>query len=147
MKSADFWNKKRQEMQPQQPVTNRLLSHNSAWWQENQMQAPQIQQQLPDEHDFSKATSLKSLDKCPNCYSGNYVKSSASVAARCFDCGYIDGRQVNDLDTMAITADVATVKVRQAASAHGSRIGHTAASINEANANLARSEQGKGTIK
>lgn len=98
-------------------------------------------------HDFSKAMHLRDKSgNCPNCGSTDFVSPSASHATRCFACGYIQGRQVNDLDTMAITADVKTVNVRQAQSAHGTRIGTSAADIAQANRNLALSEVGKGHI-
>lgn len=126
-----FWDRKRAQLQqegklpvPRQPVTS-----HGAWWQDEQSEhnpalksynglaATPVSQQVPnDNHDYSKATHLKSsAGNCPNCNSGDYVKPSASTAARCWNCGYIDGRQVNDLDTMPITADVKTVSVRQTA--------------------------------
>ena|ERR1700728_2284425 len=121
-----FWERKKQQLQqegklpaPRQPVTS-----HGAWWQDEQpvpkqndnpMQSP-LHAVSADGHDFSKATHLSSkAGNCPNCGSGDYVKASASTAARCWACGYIDGRQVNDLDTLPISADVRTVAVRQTA--------------------------------
>lgn len=71
---------------------------------------------------------------------------SVSSAPRCFDCGYIAGREVNDLNTFTAVADVQSVKVKQIASAEGLRLGRSVAEINAANAKLQLSERGKAKI-
>lgn len=155
MTSETFWARKRQELQQQGklPQQRPATSYGGgAWWSETQSgsnpeQVMQQEQEHEPKHDFSKAMHLKSNDgNCPNCNSGDYVKPSASAAARCFQCGYIQGRDVNDLNTFAAVADVQTVKVRQTASAQGVRMGKSLAEINATNAALEKSAQGKARI-
>lgn len=159
---VDFWEAKRQQLQQegkllpprQEPVTN-------AWWDEtgsitqtrtvtSDYRDNLIQDHLANDlgkHDFSKATHLKSkAGNCPNCGSGNYVKPSASSSTRCFECGYIEGRVVNDLDNFALTPDAKRLSVRQVDSAHGLRSVRSAADIAVANAQLEASALGKAQI-
>lgn len=151
--SQSFWTRKRQELQSQGILPPLRPSRLTPWWQDPEYTKPG--NRVPAEeihiadgvHDFSEAHHLRDKSgNCPNCGSSDYMSPSASAATRCFSCGYTHGRQVNDLDTMAITADVKTVKVKQAASAEGVRMGTSAAEINKANYTLALSENGKSYI-
>ena len=36
----------------------------------------------------TKAQSARSSDRCPACYSGNYMSSPGGGRMRCYDCGY-----------------------------------------------------------
>jgi ribosomal protein S27AE len=36
----------------------------------------------------TKAQSARASDRCPACYSGNYMASPAGGRMRCYDCGY-----------------------------------------------------------
>lgn len=151
---TDFWELKRQQLQQQgklpQPRQEPVKT-GGAWWSDNPEPASMTHEEailhLEQEHDFSKAQHLRDKSgSCPNCGSGNYVSPGASASNRCFDCGYIQGREVNDLNTFAAVADVHTVKVRQTASAQGIRMGRSVAEINAANAKLQLSEHGKAKI-
>lgn len=153
----DFWDLKRQQLQQQGKLRVQRQEPpkpGGAWWSDetghNSFYQRGYEAGLTDsspEHDFSKAQHLRDKSgACPNCSSGNYVSPGASSANRCFNCGYIQGREINDLNTFAAVADVRTVKVRQAASAQGLRMGRSAAEINQANAKLALSEHGKAKI-
>lgn len=154
MSTSTFWLKKRQELQQQGRLPPSRLPQDIPWWQDpdytkSNRDIPTEPMPVVDskEHDFSKASHLRDKSgNCPNCDSADFMSPSASAAARCFACGYVHGRQVNDLDTLAITADVQTVKVRQASSAQGVRMGTSVAEINAANYTLALSEQGKSHI-
>lgn len=155
--AQDFWELKRQQLQQQGKLPQprqEPVKYKGAWWAEETetetlVHGPTREQQVIQDsnHDFSKAQHLRSnAGNCPNCGSGNYVSPSASSANRCFDCGYIAGREVNNLDTFSVAADVRTVQVRQASSTQGLRIGTSAAEINAANARLIQSEHGKAKI-
>lgn len=164
MDSSDFWSKKRLQLQQQgklpQPRQEPVKT-SGPWWADEPTQpatkesgmvtgvvegtAHLIEQQ---EHDFSKAMHLKDKSgHCPNCTSGNFMNTSASYAARCFDCGYTQGRELNDLDVFALSPDAQTINVKQTRSAQGKREGTSLADINAANAVLERSAQGKATIE
>lgn len=157
---TDFWQKKREQLQQQGklPQPRQEPVRNGPWWDEtgnitrqpidNQPQQQYDSNQEP-QHDFSKATHLQSkAGSCPNCGSGDYVKPSATVAARCWNCGYIDGRQVNDLDTFVALQDAKTIQVKQTASAHGIKLGSTPDKNQMAllNAQLEASANGKVLI-
>lgn len=162
--TTDFWAKRREQLQQQnpQPQPRQEPVRNAPWWDDTgtiTQQGIDKQQQDPytvttgqpqqDEHDYSKATHLKSrAGSCPNCGSGNYVKPSATIATRCFDCGYVEGRQVNDLDTFVALQDAKTIQVKQADSAHGIRLGSSPDKnqIAMANAELEASANGKTRI-
>jgi len=70
------------------------------WWDMNvpTSSVPVSQPEVPQEHDFSKATNLKQRMTCPDCGGNNYWKVTPSTAARCFECGYVDGRQIADIN-------------------------------------------------
>jgi len=160
MNATGFWEKKRQELQSQGklPTPRHEPVPNTVWWSDDNSSERQARRgqltELPDsyqEHDYSRATHLHSKEgNCPNCNSANYMKPSSSGAARCWNCGYINGRQVNDLDTMSVIADVHTVKVRQTedggASKYRARIGKTAAEIAAVNRELELSNMGKSYV-
>jgi hypothetical protein len=154
-----FFDKKRQELQKNLPPSP-SRSLDRPWWQDPDYtkpdnRVPTDEPQMADGvHDFSRADHLKSnRGNCPNCGSTSFVKPGASAAARCFDCGYIEGRQVNDLDTlniMAPSSEARTLHVRQTADGgahrYRARIGRSASDINRANAELEQSAQGKAYV-
>lgn len=153
MDTSAFFARKRQELQPVQPQRQ----NNLPWWQDPDRSGakPQQEQIIPQDsdHDYSRADHLKShTGNCPHCGSASYMKPSSSGAARCFDCGYISGRQVNDLDTMNIMAadSAQTLHVKQTADGgaqkYRTRIGKSGADIRMANAELEQSAQGKAYI-
>jgi predicted Zn-ribbon and HTH transcriptional regulator len=98
MTSTGFWERKVARIQqekgivPPQPV-----NRDAPWWNQVPVQqTPQAQPQQTAGHDFTKALHLKQESNCPECGSGNFMKSSPSSARRCFDCGYVDGRSISD---------------------------------------------------
>jgi hypothetical protein len=149
----NFWDKQRQKLQAEgklyTPRQEPIPSSPGAWWAEGTRIIPQPreQQEQPNQHDFSKAAHLRQRNNsCPNCASEDFVKPSSSSAARCFSCGYIEGRDIKDLNTFAAMPSARTIQVRQTASAHGARMGTSVAEINAANASLEASSQGKAHI-
>jgi hypothetical protein len=151
---TDFWEIKRQQLQKQGKLPQARpepVNYNGAWWADedtrlNRNPAADMTRDNSDEHDFSKAQHLKDrAGSCPNCNSPDFMSVAAS-APRCFACGYIQGRQVNDLDTFAVAVDANTLKVRQTQSSQGIRIGKSVAEINAANRALQLSEHGKAKI-
>lgn len=82
------------------------------------------------------------------------MKPSASAATRCFSCGYVDGRQLNDPDLMSgivNPSSVQTLHVRQTADGGDIRtggrdrrhMGGSAADIAYNNSLLEKSAQGR----
>jgi len=159
---VDFWEKKRQELQREgklpQARPEPVRTASGPWWAEGSTlvpSQPQVPQSASQPHtegtegrDFSKAMHLRSKEgNCPMCGSTEFMKPNAMAATRCFACGYVQGREVNDLAVFSVASpDATTVKVRQIESAHGVRTGHSAAEINLANASLESSAQGKASI-
>lgn len=72
------------------------------WWDQSTPPVPRaaagpVAPQDPElaGHDFSRATSLRMQDRCPECGSGNYApiakmktRNGAVETWRCFNCGY-----------------------------------------------------------
>jgi len=52
--------------------------------------APNVQVNYDPNQDqlVTKAQSARSADRCPACYSGNYMSSPGGGRMRCYDCGY-----------------------------------------------------------
>jgi hypothetical protein len=155
MDTSAFFARKRQELQKNQPPSNsRPLDR--VWWQEDTLNEHRKdftpKEVIDDNHDFSRAEHLKKSGKCPNCNSTSFMKPSSSGAARCFDCGYIEGRQVNDLDTLNIMSsqDAKTLHVKQTADGgaqkYRARISRDANEIRMANAELEQSANGKAYV-
>src|SRR5580692_5774847 len=96
MSSSNFWQRKVQELSPAPPPSP--VKPDEPRWRI----VPQQQENKPlvpltaDEHDFSKARSNRQKSACPECDSGNYMKVTPASAARCFECGYVDGRFIAD---------------------------------------------------
>jgi len=155
---VDFWAKKRQQLEQEgklptyqpQPITR------GPWWEGDDrahQTVQQTQQADPDttHHDFSRADSLRSkVGNCPNCNGTNFVKPTSSSAARCWNCGYIEGRQVNDLDTFALGESTNTLSIRQTADGgaqkYRARMSHSASDLAQANMELEASLLGKAKI-
>ena len=142
----DFWTRKREELQqkgelpkPHVPVTQ----SNGPWWaypEQTATQEPNVPQQPAQSHTGPRPR--PSEGSCPHCQSGNYMKPSSSMAARCFDCGYTDGRQLNELNLPGIASpDAATLKVKQIQ--QGGHFGSSVQEINQNNAVLEQSAQGR----
>lgn len=137
----DFWTKKRQELQengmlytPKPSVT----AHKGPWWQEPREDTtqPEIASHRP-----SQGRTEALGERCPHCGSGDYTKPSPSIAARCFDCGYVHGRQLNEPNLPGITSDAPRIQTKQLES--GGHFGRSLAEINENNAVLEQSAQGR----
>jgi len=147
----DFWARKKQELQKEGklPVPRpSVMASDGPWWQdprETTRQAPKEPQgpsqgraQAPRPGEYGQVS-------CPHCRSGNYSKPSPSTASRCFECGYVDGRQLNEpnLPGIAVT-DAPSVKTRQLSSQ--GHFGRSAAEIAENNAVLEQSAQGRAKL-
>ena len=82
MTNADWW-AKQLGAQPQQPVqrpTNNPMPPS---------QLPMTPYTPPQpQQPASKAKSAAQTQSCPECGSNNYMSPSATVALRCYDCGY-----------------------------------------------------------
>lgn len=99
---SSFWEKKLAQQngqatpapQPQAPQT----ASNGPWWRTTPtgVQQPQTvpQEATEGQEELVKTVQAKQkqdqMDKCPNCYSGNYAAppGSRTYGPRCFDCGY-----------------------------------------------------------
>lgn len=105
--SQDFWARKAAKQQqaqapqgvqaPRQVLMPRV---DQPWWRvvPDQPTSQQMPQQVDDrQHDFSKAVSNRQNSRCPNCDSGNFMKVTSSTAARCWECGYVEGREIADV--------------------------------------------------
>lgn len=157
MDTSAFFARKRQELQASSPQSHGHAANTVPWWQDpeytrsNRDQPTEPIETVNEQHDFSRADHLRSSSSnCPNCNSASFMKPSASAAARCFDCGYIQGREVNDLDTLNIMApstEARTLKVRQTADGgaqkYRARISRNASDIRQANAELEQSYTGR----
>lgn len=83
---------------PQQTVSILPTAVSRAWWDDSPQQAPLDAPVAPTQHTVlpqaperpSKAMSAGLTDKCPACWSGNYmpVMGAAVESSKCFDCGY-----------------------------------------------------------
>lgn len=128
----DFWDRKRQELYPQRALE---VQRSEPWWQRNtvpqKLVTPPVQpgqQQLDlgyvDGHDVSKADILKgNAEECPRCprdprsgIAGNMYRPSRNAAMRCFDCGFIDGRDMGEGQSRIATVQGATQTAKQTAS-------------------------------
>jgi hypothetical protein len=139
---SDFWTRKREELQkegviptPRQPVTQ----SDGPWWQ-----APR--QPTQEQPNVSQRPSQGRTEvhgqPCPNCGSGNYWAPETSTANRCFDCGYVHGRQLNEPNLPGIaTTDAPRVKTKQLE--QSGHFGSSVAEINQNNAALEQSAQGR----
>ena len=84
--SADWWNRKmanrespRVEPLPPTPIAQpRALA--------------QPQYQHPQQQVAPRTGPPVRAGRCPECDSGNWMRPTSSVAARCFDCGHVEGR-------------------------------------------------------
>src|SRR5579859_7151424 len=119
MDTSAFFARKRQEQQQQNP-SRKLSNDTKPWWQDTNYTQPEISEKVNDSATSPShpSRSIRNDGNCPNCNSGSFVKPSSTSAARCFDCGFIEGRQVNDLDTLNImspSADARVLHVRQTA--------------------------------
>jgi hypothetical protein len=151
MDTAGFFAKIRQQQQKQNPVPQR--NQELPWWQDQTYTGKQAEQEpvVETEHDFSKATSLSQKNNCPNCNSSDFMKPSSSAAARCFSCGFTQGRELNNLDTINImSSDAKTVKIKQTADGgaqkYRARISKNADEIRQANQELEQSLIGRSYI-
>lgn len=167
--AVDFWTRKRQELQAkgELPQARTEPTRVGTWWDEeghitgtkatpepvnyyDPKESYSLATGLLDSsRDFSKATHLKSkAGDCPNCGSGDYVKPSALVVARCWNCGYTEGRVTNDLDTFVAMPDARTLSVRQLDGAHGIKLGSRPDKNEMAymNAQLEASASGKAMV-
>lgn len=165
---SDFWSRKKQELQDsgELPSPRRSEPVSGPWWADGTTLLQQRQnaaERQPegriepsdglDGHDVSKASHLRASSNCPRCGKTDFMKVSASVAPRCFSCGYVEGRQLNDENLMSGIVDPSTVntlKVKQTADGGGSRdsrhMGGSVAEIAHNNALLEQSAQGKANI-
>ncbi len=140
---SDFWSRKKEELQEQGviPSPKPQPHFHGPWWQV----APVVRLDEKQPQGPPQSHARPSGPACPHCHSGNYAKPSSSIAARCFDCGYTEGRQLNKLNLPGIaTPDARTLKVKQIdTSAH---FGRSVAEINQNNAVLEQSAQGKTKV-
>lgn len=165
---SDFWSRKKEELQAkgELPPSKRSEPVSGPWWSEGTTLLQQRQNEAQsqpesrtgpsdglDGHDVSKAAHLRASSNCPRCNKTDFMKVSAATAPRCFSCGYVEGRQLNDENLMSGIVDpssVNTLKVRQTSDGGGARdarhMGGSAADIAYNNAILERSAQGKAQI-
>jgi len=143
---SNFWERKREELQREGVIPApkpSVVSRDGPWWADpgNHKTAPVQEAQRPLQPREGESRQLL----CPHCHSDNYMKPSSSVSARCFDCGYTSGRQLNELELPGIASPDATrLKVKQLPSQ--GHFGRSVAEINANNAALEQSAHGKTKI-
>jgi hypothetical protein len=122
---SDFWERQRAKVAAQNPPPSPPVS-DVPWWAQGTNLVPHARQpenaapaqpqgqadtNRIDGHDISRAEFLRGkAEECPQCpvnpdtgIRGNMFKTSSSAAWRCFDCGYVDGREIHDI-SLPITA-------------------------------------------
>ena len=104
---ANYWERLRAQQEADR-IQSLPQRSDGPWWAQNTTIGSTAQNPVPttpapsqshteaDGHDYSKADHLKSQANCPNCGSTDYMKASANVARRCWDCGHNEGREVHD---------------------------------------------------
>lgn len=154
---TDFWDRKREELQTKGELPKpkpTVMQSNGAWWMvDNSLRGNQLEPPRPSEdhtdpyegHDVSRAEHLRQKDRCPECGSGDYFKTSAATAARCWTCGHVEGRRLNEPNMPSIVStDARTLQIRQTQG--GGHFGRTAEEIHHNNAILEQSAQGRTNI-
>jgi hypothetical protein len=139
----DFWTRKKEELQEQGviPVPRPQPDFHGPWWQV----APEARQAAQQPQGPSQPPTGASGTQCPHCSSGNYMKPSPSISARCFDCGYTAGRQLNELELPGIASpDANKLKVKQIDT--GGHFGRSVAEINHNNQVLEQSASGRAKL-
>ncbi len=53
--------------------------------------SPQTPVPMPT-YNPAQAKSTTQTNRCPSCDSGNFMKANQNAAARCYNCGYVEGR-------------------------------------------------------
>ena len=98
MSTADWYARKMREQQAS-PVTESPLPPTPV----RVPPAPTARPATPSPmtYDPQQAQASRNSSACPKCSSGNFFKPNAQVAPRCYDCGYVDGR---DYQQEAFTA-------------------------------------------
>jgi hypothetical protein len=134
--SADFWARKLAKEQP--PVQPRV-DPNQPWWRVAspvpQQPAQQVQPetvQPEGEYNPRKLMHTKSGGICPDCGGNNFFRGTSNTARRCFECGYVEGRDIADPNRpMGMTAEGPAQRARQTA-AGGARINNYQGNISTA---------------
>lgn len=87
MTNADWYARKlgqqaRPSIPPSSPPQPRVYSHTPG--------NPNIPVSYDQTNDqlVTKAQSVKQVDRCPGCNSGNYMAPTGTNLKRCYDCGY-----------------------------------------------------------
>jgi len=143
---SDFWTRKKEELQQDGTLPTprpSVMATDRPWWAEGTKILPEDRNtpQRPSEPRTGRTDEAA----CPHCRSGNYMKPSSSISARCFDCGYTSGRQLNELELPGIASpEAATLKVKQIQS--GGHFGRSTAEIAQNNAALEQSAQGRAKL-
>lgn len=102
MSNADWYARKMREKRevsppgPLPPTPIRMPSQATSDTPPPGMAAPAQVQYNPQQAQAGRNSS-----NCPKCGSGNFMKAQSTVAPRCYDCGYVDGR---DYQQEAFTA-------------------------------------------
>ena len=102
MSNADWYARKfREQQQQQEPTPTGPLPPTPVRMPEVQSpgtpvpmptyQSPQTPVPMPT-YNPSQARSTSQTGRCPSCGSGNFLKANPNAAARCYECGYVDGR-------------------------------------------------------
>lgn len=133
--SDDFWARQRAKQQAQNPAPVQAPS-SVPWWakgtnlipQEGKpesapQQAAQAQPEgTVDGHDISRAEFLRGkavqCDRCPpdpqSGIRGNMYRATSSTPYRCFNCGWVDGREIHDsLTGTAVATEGPARRARQ----------------------------------
>lgn len=77
---------------------------------------PRVQQHYPVQNVGQPSrTPPARTGGCPECGSGNWMRPSASVAARCFDCGHVEGRDFDLSAQGAISRNAPATATKQVA--------------------------------
>lgn len=138
--SNDFWARKlakEQKLNPRVPQAQAQVPSDQPWWRTapapTQVQAvsqetvygqPNQKVMIGDieitldangEYNPRGVSHKRRSGRCPECDSGNFGRGEdTSRAARCFDCGYVEGRSIADSNRpIGISSDAPAQKTRQ----------------------------------
>ena len=136
MTGEGFWARKTQQLKPYdlQPAKQVLSPRlDRPWWNQSAVSQEQpvvnpgtrkaildgteIEIDLDENGQYRprKASHLRNSGRCPECDSGNFGRgANTSAAMRCFDCGYVEGRNIADSNRpIGISSNAPSQRSRQ----------------------------------
>lgn len=107
--SQSWWDAKMRGTTPQQPAAPLPPTPVAIPQPMNNNYPPQYPAQQP-------VAPTRAPSGCPECGSGNWMQPNSSTAARCFDCGHVDGRDFDLSANGSISNNAPSRATKQVAS-------------------------------